>query len=106
MICTDIGGGNVLNDVEHSLSNITLRWMVHEVIASGLSAIFDASALARAKIDLEPEPTIPEKEMDATDALEPLHDPLRSQPLWWLLEILPFPYSLQDMNDVWHTSYL
>jgi hypothetical protein len=105
MICTDIGGGAVCNDVEQSLSNISLRWMVREIIASGLGAIFDASALARAKINLDPEPTIPEIEMDSTDALDTLHDQLQSNILWWLLEILPFPYSLQDENNVWHTSY-
>ena len=106
MICTDIGGGAVSNDVEQSLSDITLRWMVHEVIASGLGYIFEASALARAEINLESEPTIPEKDMDMTDALEPTHDNLRSLILWWLLEILPLPYSSQDANNVWHTSYM
>ena len=105
MICTDVGGGAVSNDVEQSLSNITLRWMVREIVASGLSAMFDPSALARAEIDLEPKKTISEIEMDSTDALDPLHDNLRHNVLWWLLEILPIPYSFQDMNNVWHTSY-
>ena len=105
MICTDIGGGCVYNDVEQSLSNISLRWMVREIIASGLGTIFDVSALARAKIDLDPEPTIPEIELDSTDALDKLHDQLQSNILWWMLEILPFPYSSQDKNNVWHTSY-
>jgi len=36
---SDIGGGAVCNDVEQSLSNISLRWMVREIIASGLGAI-------------------------------------------------------------------
>jgi hypothetical protein len=80
--------------------------MVREIVASGLSAIFDSSALARAKINLEPTQTIPEIEMDSTDALDPLHDALRSNILWWLLEIIPLPYSFQDMNNVWHTSYV
>ena len=73
--------------------------MVREIVASGLGAIFEDSALARANISLEPEPT-------TSDALEPIHDQLRINILWWMLEILPFPYSLQDVNGVWHTSYL
>lgn len=80
--------------------------MVREIVASGLGDLFDASALARAKINLEPEPTIPEIEMDSTDALDPIYDQLRLNVLWWMLEILPFPYSLQDANNVWHTSYV
>ena len=106
IICTDIGGSAVPNDVKQSLSNITLRWMVREVVASGLGAIFDPSAVSLAKINLEPEQTTSEIEMDSTDALDPLHDDLRLDVLWWLLEILPFPYSFQDVNNVWHTSYV
>ena len=80
--------------------------MVREIVASGLGAIFDSSAVARAKINLEPTRTVSEIEMDATDALDPLHDELRENILWWFLEILPIPYSFQDMNNVWHTSYV
>jgi hypothetical protein len=80
--------------------------MVREVVASGCGVIFDASALSRAKINVEPEITIADMEMDSIDALKPLHDKLRTNFLWWLLEILPFPYSLQDANHVWHTSYM
>ena len=80
--------------------------MVREIVTSGFGAMFDASALARAKINLELEPTASEIEMDSADALDPLHDELRANVLWWLLEILPFPYSLQDANNVWHTSYV
>ena len=75
--------------------------MVREIAASGFGTIFDASALARAKISLDPEPT--EIEMDA---LDPLYNQLRITFVWWLLEILPFPYSYQDANNVWHTSYV
>ena len=105
-IFPDIGGGAVSNDVEQSLSNITLRWMVREIVASGLGDIFDPSA--RARFDLEPTQTISEIEMDrdSAEALDPLHDELRSNILWWLVEILPIPYSFQDMNNVWHTSYV
>jgi hypothetical protein len=98
MICADIGGSAVSNDVEQSLSNITLRWMVREIIASGLGDMFDPSALA--KINLVPEPK------DLADALDPVHDEMRRHFLWWLLELFPMPYYFQDTNNVWHTNYM
>lgn len=85
------------DDVEQSLSNISLRWMVREVVRCGFGIIFDASALSRAKINVEP---AAEREMDFIDALEPLHDVLRTNVLWWLLEIFPFSYSWQDVKVV------
>ena len=30
------------------------------------------------------------------DATQPIHDELKLQPLWWLLEIIPLTYSWQD----------
>ena len=98
MICTDVGGSAVSNDVQQSLSNITLRWMVREVVASGLGDIFEPSALA--KINSESEL------MDSTDALEPVHDEMRAHFSWWLLEMLFVGYSYQDANNVWRTSYV
>lgn len=83
--------------------------MVREVIACGCGAIFDASALSHAKLNLGPEPTTSDIEMDSIDdddALKPLHDELQINVLWWSLEIFPFPYSWQDINNVWHTSYV
>ena len=104
MISTDIGGGAVTNDVEQSLANIPLRWMLREIFASGLGHIFDSSALARANINLGPKLTTYEMELDSTDAVEPINDRMYSA--WWLLEILPFPYSFQDMENVWQTSFV
>lgn len=100
----DVGGGFEANDVERSLSDISLRWMVREVIASGYGVIFDASALLRAKIDFAPEPTTSEIKMDSIDALATLHDELKIDKIWWLLEIFPFSYSWQDVTGVWHKS--
>jgi hypothetical protein len=80
--------------------------MVREVITCGCGTIFDASALA--KFNLGPEPRTSDIEMNAidNDALKPVHDELRINVIWWLLEIFPFPYSWQDVNYVWHTSYV
>ena len=80
--------------------------MVREVMKSGFGFIFDPSALVRAKLNLEPEPTTSEIERDSADALEPLHDELQSHILWWVLEIMPFPFSWQNIKRVWQTSYM
>lgn len=106
-ISIDVGGGVLRNDIEQSLSNISLRWMVRQVIASGCDAILEPSALLRANINLDSEPTTNEIDsMDPTDALEPLHDELQTNVLWWLLEIFPFPYSWQDASCVWHKTHM
>ncbi|KAL4250658.1 hypothetical protein ABKN59_005360 [Abortiporus biennis] len=36
------------------------------------------------------------------DALQPIYDQLKIDPLWWLLEIIPLTYSYQDGKGVWH----
>lgn len=101
----DVGGGAVTNDTVDSLANISLRWMVREAMAASCDIKFDAGALKRANIDLQLEPGAPELEMDAIDALEPIHDELKANPLWWLLEIIPLQYSWQDAKGVWHRKW-
>ncbi|KAH9480717.1 hypothetical protein JR316_0007317 [Psilocybe cubensis] len=102
---SDVGGGAVSNDTVDSLANISLRWMVREAMAAACDIKFDAEALKRANIDLQLEPGAPELEMDAVDAVQPIHDELKSNPLWWLLEIIPLQYSWQDAKGVWHRSW-
>ncbi|KAI0670872.1 hypothetical protein C8Q78DRAFT_974023 [Trametes maxima] len=46
----DVGGGSVLDDVKISLSDITLRWMVREVVLAQCGITFDQAALVRANI--------------------------------------------------------
>ncbi|KAI0632336.1 hypothetical protein C8Q77DRAFT_1125094 [Trametes polyzona] len=46
----DVGGGAVDDDVEVSLSDITLRWMVREVVLAQCGIAFDEAALVRANI--------------------------------------------------------
>ncbi|PPQ80444.1 hypothetical protein CVT25_001771 [Psilocybe cyanescens] len=102
---SDVGGGAVTNDTINSLANISLRWMVREAMTSSCNIKFDAGALKRANIELDLEPSVPELEMDAVDALEPIHDSLKLSPLWWLLEIIPLQYSWQDAKGVWHRKW-
>ncbi|KAH8104636.1 hypothetical protein BXZ70DRAFT_600191 [Cristinia sonorae] len=46
----DVGGGSVLDTTEYSLSDITLRWMVRQVVLSQVGITFDEDALKRARI--------------------------------------------------------
>ena len=110
------------NDVTHSLSDIPLRWMVKEIISSQCGIQFDSEAMARLNISasLPPSPAgsklvlggngaatadPPITPMDATDAVQPLHDTLKSQPLWWLLEIIPLPFTWQNAKGVWKKKW-
>ncbi|KIM40908.1 hypothetical protein M413DRAFT_445679 [Hebeloma cylindrosporum] len=102
---SDVGGGAVTNDTKESLSNITLRWMVREALASESGIQFDYDALVRANIVLGLEPTTAELDMDNIDAVQPIHDELKIDPLWWLLEIIPLHFSWQDADGVWHRDW-
>lgn len=78
--------------------------MVREIEASDCAVKWDLEALARANIDLSPEPTASELDLDETDTVQPLHDALVTTKLWWILEILPLSTTWQDANGVWHTN--
>lgn len=43
----DVGGGNDPNNTLHSLSNISLRWMLREIVKAQCGILFDNSALKR-----------------------------------------------------------
>jgi hypothetical protein len=103
----DIGGGAAID-----LSRITLRWMVRQVISSQCGIIFDDAALIRASIPVRTFPSASpikanseELVLDGMDALQPTHDEIKKDPLWWLLEIIPLHYSWQDEQGVWHRDY-
>ncbi|KAK1230821.1 hypothetical protein PQX77_006093 [Marasmius sp. AFHP31] len=127
---SDIGGGAVRNDTPHSLANITLRWMVREVIKSQCGILFRDDALAKlsiprievpsVRIDRTTEAPLPVlvpaeldepqmREMDKPDALAPAHDRLSlgkdGEVLWWVLEVVPMRYSWQDADGVWHETF-
>ncbi|KAL5520131.1 hypothetical protein ACEPAG_1791 [Sanghuangporus baumii] len=121
---SDVGGGAVKNSVEDTLSDIPLRWMVREVIASQCGIQFDAAVMeslhvhaslqapeyyAAASSDAEgtlgPRPSKEDCAADEVDATKPLHDELRLMPIWWTLEIIPLPFSWQDAKGVWHKKW-
>ncbi|CAE7233603.1 unnamed protein product [Rhizoctonia solani] len=119
---SDVGGGEERNGAEHSLSNISLRWMVRQIILSQCGIQFNNEALRDMKIPL---PTLSFGKVNPTahysspadarvieeaqnqerrDALAPLHDALRN-PLWWPLEFFPLIHSYQDEAGDWHRSF-
>lgn len=119
---SDVGGGEDRNDAEHSLSNISLRWMVRQIILTQCGIQFNNDALRDMKIPL---PTLSFGKLDPTghfsssadakaieeaqnrerrDALAPLHDALRN-PMWWPLEFFPLIHSYQDEEGDWHRSF-
>ena len=49
---SDVGGGAVKDTVRYSLGDISLRWMVKQVILSQCGIRFEAAALRRADIDV------------------------------------------------------
>lgn len=106
---SDVGGSAVPDSQIHALSNISLRWMVREVMKAQCGIQFDEQALARASIpNFLMKHTTPHDEqlkLDAADASDPIHDELKINPVWWILEILPTHYSWQDDQGVWHKEW-
>ncbi|KAB5593664.1 hypothetical protein CTheo_2847 [Ceratobasidium theobromae] len=118
---SDVGGGAEKNDAKHSLSDISLRWMVRQIITSQCGIQFDGNALKEMHI---PPPTLSFKtnisahysspadaaiikeahDREAKDALADMHDALRN-PLWWPLEFFPLVHSYQDETGKWHRNF-
>jgi len=99
---SDVGGGAVADGVARSLSDITLRWMVRQVMASTCGIMFDNAALARASISkASPE----DHSLEDADSSEPLEDELTGFSVWKILEVLPLPWQVQDTKGVWHNKF-
>jgi hypothetical protein len=112
---TDCGGSSAPDD-EHALSDITLRWMVREVMAAQCGVLFETPTLIRMRIPLDgafaPSPRhAPSRElaMDQGDANLKIHDEMKRFPLapvWWIAEMLPFRHLWQDGDGWWHKTSL
>lgn len=107
-----------------SLAQITLHWMIEQVMESKCGIMFDSDALERIGFKTSPspqtldatgatdsavqeslngvdQPTFPER----SDAIAPLFDELKINKLWWILELLPFTYAWQDDKGLWHSKW-
>ncbi|KAF7987004.1 hypothetical protein HWV62_91 [Athelia sp. TMB] len=108
---SDVGGGSVPDATQQSLAQITLRWMVRQIITSGCGILLNEEAMLRNGVDIplspldgvmspvQAEPG--ELNKDQADALQPTHDQLKAIPLWWILEVLPTQQVYQDCDGQW-----
>jgi hypothetical protein len=80
--------------------------MIEQIVDTDCPIVFDWAAFARWDIPLaiaqKKEHTFPSQQ-DAQDLVQPTHDALKWNPIWWLLEFLPLSYSFQNANDLWET---
>lgn len=136
---SDIGGGNVENGVKISLAQITLRWMIEQIIVSECGILFEDEELRNLGIIMPVKaaengttldtPVIKEPDTvsnlqrcnvgssgsatrlssssdpEFEDAIAPLFDDLQTTKAWWLLEIIPLPWSWQDEDGKWHVKW-
>ena len=42
-----------------------------------------------------------EEEADLQDSLAPIYDQLSIKKIWWILELIPFSYTYQDLDVTW-----
>jgi len=108
----DVGGGSTSNSTSRSLSNITLRWMVREVITAQCGIIFDQRALSQYMVQtsLTGSPIRAgghEKALNALDVGAPICDQMRTAKgvFWWLLELIPLPETWQDKSGHWRRKW-
>ena len=116
---TDVGGGSVPDNSEHALSNISLRWMIQELVDADFSDLFSSEVLAAKGIPqplaqpIQPMHQDPEGKNDLNQTADEqrgddfdkkISDPLRRFPLWWIVEVFPTKFSFIDSNDQWKTK--
>ncbi|KAI0295035.1 hypothetical protein BC826DRAFT_968627 [Russula brevipes] len=104
----DIGGGNAPDTAEHALANISLRWMIEQIVGADRPILFDWDAFARwnipttighrthqsssskddsdaLELELELRGGDVHRRQDAWDAVQPITDELKKFPVWWIL---------------------
>jgi hypothetical protein len=149
---SDVGGSAVEDSVRYSLADISLRWMVKQVVLSQCGIKFDDEALklahidlptvmlatptkpdAEAELEIEAGPALPtpltspnlpgeggsgehmiskgkdkggeEQSWSQQDVRADIHDQLKAQPMWWLLEALPIKSTWQDADGTWKSEW-
>lgn len=97
----------------HDLANISLRWMIEQLVLSRCQIKFRYENFALYKVPTtigqdrsEGSPSASEdvNALNAQDALQPITDKLKS-PLWWILEVIPTSYAFQNMEGKWVTTF-
>ena len=78
---TDIGGGLAKDTEPHALSNISLRWMVREILKTTCHILFDEAALKQWGIPVELiKQVAPERTPETTLYMEPFYGPVQETP--------------------------
>ncbi|KDN51574.1 hypothetical protein RSAG8_00119, partial [Rhizoctonia solani AG-8 WAC10335] len=118
---SDVGGGAMKDEEKTQLSNISLRWMIRQIVSSQCGIKFDGGALKAMHIspatvkfgmktsssrysspsDINLVSAAQKQEMD--DALADPHDNLL-KPAWWLLELFPLAHTTIDRKGDTHTK--
>jgi len=108
---SDIGGCAVQDNVPRALGDITLRWMVKELVNGKHGVIFQKGALHDmfgGEVDgsNDGQESLPARQpdLDALDCTAPIHDSLK-YPNWWLFEILPLSWTWQDHKGDWYRQW-
>lgn len=96
---SDVGAGAVEDKVTQ-LGNVSLEWMVKQVTLSQCGIKFDASASRTGRTDIGSQ-TSPQEQ----DDLAPIHDRLRTKPLWWILELMPMKFDWQNPDGTWKSEW-
>ncbi|KIY72955.1 hypothetical protein CYLTODRAFT_366733 [Cylindrobasidium torrendii FP15055 ss-10] len=107
---SDVGGGSFANTDKTSLSHVTLRWMVSQVMEADCGISFLDNVLE--SIGIEPKPSQKSDPRDSADVMAPIHDSLTfasgtwwQVPFWWMLEIVPMTSVWQDAKGDWHKDF-
>jgi hypothetical protein len=100
----DVGGSAVEDDVP-SLADITLNWMVEQVKDSkcGIKFKDEEKDLKAADVDA---PIIELASPARHLASKGIHDKLKSQPLWWLLEPVPTKIPRHRKSGEWGSRWV
>jgi hypothetical protein len=120
---SDVGGGAVLDTVSSSLADITLAWMVEQVVQSDCGIKFNEAALLKAGITV---PTIQitsedggnttrrrgprvetaeQVQLRQQDVRASVNDELAIHPVWWILEFVPAQFTWQEPDASWRTIW-
>ena len=75
--------------------------MVREVIKSQCGVTFDDAAFVRLGLPRQLltifDEKAPGETRDDRDAVQPIHDQLKAQPMWWLIEVVPTNFTYQSV---------
>lgn len=107
---SDVGGGAVKDTVPRSLADISLRWMVGQILAANCMikwrpGVLDVLLNPATNSEAGGNASSSRPDLDSLDALQPLHDPLKKKPVWWILEFLPLSWTWQDEQGKWHRQW-